>query len=64
MTAEQQAAYVNAQTACALIEMHAMEAQNRQDASVGRNPTYVQSDFLGLIEKYGLHHNAVVGTFT
>ncbi len=58
VTPEQQAAYVNAQTACALIEAAGMTAENKQREVCGHSMAYVEEDFLAVIEKYGIHHDA------
>lgn len=63
MTPEQAAAYVMAQAACALIEMASMQAQDRHWERQGAVSTYTDADYLALIEKYGIHHNAVSTTF-
>jgi hypothetical protein len=58
MTPEQQAAYINAQAACALAEIAAMQAAN-----ASRPGTHSASEFEDLIQKYGIHHNAVLSFF-
>jgi hypothetical protein len=63
MTEEQKAAYVNAQTACALIEMEGMKALNLERDRRGHSLAYTEEDFLKVIEKYGIHHNAVMKAF-
>ena len=44
----------------AQIEMEAMKAENKQREHLGQSMAYVDSDFASLIEKYGIHHNALV----
>lgn len=61
MTSQQGAAYINAQVACAMIEAMGMVAQNALCASKSLELPYRKSDFEALIEKYGIHHNAVHG---
>jgi len=61
MNNEGQAAYVSSQTACALIEMEGMKAENQNCAINNMPPQYVQRDFLSLLDKYQLYHNSVVG---
>ncbi len=63
MRKEQQAAYINAQAACALIEAMAMAAENNVREQRGESMAYDQVDFQNLIEKYGIHSNAVVSFF-
>jgi hypothetical protein len=60
MTPEQQAAYINSQAACALIEMAGMQAANAANLL---SPPYSQDDFNQILIKYGIFHNAVVGWF-
>lgn len=57
MTPEQNAAYVMAQSACALIEAMGMQADNQQHP---QDQPYTGQDFAALIERYGIHHNAVI----
>lgn len=59
MTPEQKAAYVNAQVACAMIEAMGMQAENMGRVHRGTAMAYNDEHFSALIEKYGLHHNAI-----
>jgi len=59
MTPEQKAAFVNSQVACALIEAMGMKAENQQRTHLGQSIAYGEEAFAALIEKYGIHHNAV-----
>ena len=63
MTPEQSAAYVYAQSVCALAEIEAMKALNMQRAACGHSMAYVEEAFLAVIDKYGISHNAVLTTF-
>lgn len=63
MTEEQNAAYVFSQATCALIEAMGMIAENAYRASNGEATAYRDEAFNALINKYGIHHNAVVTTF-
>ena len=63
MTPEQQAAYINAMAACATAEIAAMEAENKIREAQGDSPAYGSDAFVGLIEKYGIHHNAIFSFF-
>lgn len=69
MTPEQQAAFVASQTACALIEMEAMKAANVAFDARNRGPwdkampRHTETDFKALIDKYGIHHNAVITVY-
>lgn len=74
MTDEQKAAYVHAQSVCALAEIEGMRADNEQkkiDGESGLREGILHSyglpwskdDFEAVIEKYGIHSNAVGGFF-
>lgn len=63
MTHSQGAAYIAAMTECAAAERAGMEAQNKHNAELGISPLYCKSDFDALIDKYGIHHNAVMTVF-
>ena len=54
MTPEQQAAYIIAQSACALIEALGMFKSDVQ---------YTEKAFDDLIDKYGIHHNGIISFF-
>jgi len=58
----QSVAYVHAQVACALIELEAMKAANRERDICGDAPAYGEAAFMALQDKYGIHHNAVLTT--
>jgi hypothetical protein len=60
----QRAAYIISQAAYAQIEAMAMMAFNKlisEGGGTGRAYTY--EDFMNLQNKYGIHHNAVIGSF-
>jgi hypothetical protein len=40
------------------IEMNAMIAENKQREILGESMAYVDKDFMNLIEKYNIYHNA------
>jgi hypothetical protein len=63
MTDEQKVAYVNAMVACAQIEMAGMQAENQHRMNVGNAVAYGEEAFTAIIEKYGIHHNAVLTVF-
>ena len=63
MTPEQQAAYVFAQSVSALIEALGMIGENLDRARRNESPAWRNEEFNGLINKYGIHHNAVIGLF-
>lgn len=62
MTPEQQAAYIIAQAACAMIEVAGMQAEDRAWEKLGFNP-HGGEEYRAVIEKYGIHHNAVITLF-
>lgn len=63
MTPEQQAAFVIAQATCATADIVAMQAENAADIAAKARPTWTGADFRAVIERYGIHHNAVIGFF-
>lgn len=63
MTEEQKAAYVIAQSACAMILALGMEAENKHREHRGEAMAYGYSAFNALLEEYGIHHNAVLERF-
>lgn len=63
MNEQQTIAYIQAQTACALIEMAAMQADNDKRKVLGQSMSYGGSDFFGLLTKYPISHNAVLAEF-
>ena len=64
MTPEQEAAYVQANATAALIEAMGMMANNQNRLAQGISIQYGQSDFQALIEKYGIHHNAIMRLYS
>ena len=63
MTAEQKAAYIIAQAACANSEVAGMQAENQDRLANGLSIAYDEAAFAAVIERYGIHHNAVVTFF-
>lgn len=59
-TAEKRVAYINAQVACAMIELEAMKQANRDREAKGLSPAYDDAAFMQLQVSYGIHHNEVV----
>lgn len=41
----------------------AIAQMNERAEAVGKPPAYAYEDFVALIDKYGIHHNAVVSWF-
>ena len=60
MREESNAAYINAQVACALMRMNGMIAENQYCVFCGETPKYLEKDFLKVIEEEGIYHNATV----
>lgn len=54
------AAYVNSQVACAMIEAMGMQAENQNRERRGESIAYTEKSFNDLILKYGIGHNDVV----
>lgn len=63
MTEAQKAAYINAEAVSALIEAMGMHAENQQRAQRGEAMAYSDKAFFEIINKYGIHSNAVVAFF-
>ncbi len=63
MTPEQQAAYVFAQSVSALIEALGMISDNLDRARKDESQAWHNEEFNHLIEKYGIHHNAVLSIY-
>ena len=63
MTEEQKASYINAMVVCATAEIAGMQAANHSAAMAGGVPVYDAAAFEAIPNKYGIHHNAVVGFF-
>lgn len=52
--------YGISQAVSALIEAMGMVAENKHRLQHGNSQAYGEEAFFALIEKYGLHHNAVL----
>lgn len=63
MTPEQKAAYAISMAAQAMIEALGMVADNQQAIVTAADPPYRSWDFAKLIEKHGIHHNALITFF-
>ena len=63
MTEEQNLAYINSQTACAMIEAMGMQAQNEWRKCCNMEPEYKYQDFIDVYVRYGIDHNSVIGSF-
>lgn len=60
MNEEQRAAFLIAQTACAMIEAMAMASTNQQATVEPGLLPHTGDDFRALIDRYGIGHNAAV----
>lgn len=63
MTAAQSAAYVTAMSACMLVEMEGMRAENATRERRGEALAYGDDDFAKLLGRYGVDHAGVMKTF-
>lgn len=63
MTPDQAAAYVHANSVAATAEIEAMKAANKEREMRNMPLAYTDAEFLSLIDKYDLHHNAVISLF-
>ena len=63
MTPEQAAAYVQAQTACAMADIASMHAENRVREQQDHTHAYGAEDFLAIPDHYQISHNAVCELF-
>jgi hypothetical protein len=63
VTPEQKAAFVIAMAAQAMIEAIGMAADNQRAAAMKDPQPYLGYDFTVLIEKHGIHHNALITFF-
>lgn len=63
MTPEQKAAFVNAQVACAMAEIAAMQAHDRWQRAVGTDQFYTEEAYSAVPDKFGIGHNAVITFF-
>ncbi len=62
MTDEQKAAFLQSQSACAMIEAMGMQAENQRRIYRNESLAYDARAFIGLLERYGIHHNAALET--
>ena len=63
MTAEQKAAFIHAQAVCAMAEIAGMQAANQHRLSLGHSIAYDEDAFVGVPDRYGISHNAVLTLF-
>lgn len=63
MTPEQKAAFIIAQSACAMAEIAGMQAENESRIANGLTPAYTERDFIAVTERNVVGHNAVVQFF-
>ena len=60
MNGEQRIVYVRGIILQAEIEMQAMIAENKKRELAGESLAYTEKDFIGLIKKHGMYHNALI----
>ena len=60
MNENENAAYIHSQSSCAFIEALGMMSDNMALVAIGRQPVFRGEAFEHLINKYGIHHNAVL----
>jgi len=58
MLHEQEVLYFKMNLLQAEIEMNGMIAENKMREIQGNSPAYIEGDFLHLIDKYNIYHNA------
>lgn len=58
MTDEKEIMYFRMNMLQAEIEMNSMIAENKMREASGDSPAYTEKAFMGLIDKYRIHHNA------
>ena len=63
MTPEQRAAFINAQVACALIDLAGMQAENSARQQLGQAPAYQEDSFQVMMRRYLIGHNEVLAFF-
>lgn len=62
MTNEENLIFLKSQITCAIIELEAMKAENKQREIEGKSLAYDEESFLSLINKYGLGHNTIINS--
>lgn len=60
MTELEKVAYLQAQTACAIITALGMLSENLWKLKIGETSCYSEEAFTNLLTEFGLHHNAVI----
>jgi hypothetical protein len=58
----ERAAFLMSQVACAMAEIAGMQAENQHSMICGNGILYGEDAFAGVIEKYGIGHNAALTT--
>ena len=59
----QRAAFIFAQSVCALAEIQGMVALNDYRKALGQQVAYDDEDFFAVPDKYPINHNAVLSLF-
>lgn len=60
MHQEEKPAYIMAMAVCAMAEIAGMQAENQSRAQSGLPLIYGKAAFDDVIERHGIHHNAVL----
>lgn len=63
MTKEQKAAYIVAMAACVNAEIAAMQIENQINSDHGFPCRHDADDFRAVMDRYGIHRNAVLTLF-
>ena len=63
MTDEQKAAFIHAQTVCAMAEIAGMQAENTYREMRGETIAYAGGSFDEIADKFGISGNAVLTLF-
>jgi hypothetical protein len=59
-TPEEAAAYIQSQSACALIKAMGYQAENKACSLRNEYPKYGLDNFERLLDEHGIHHNTVM----
>ena len=63
MHQEEKPAYLMAMVVCAMADIAGMQAANQERIHRGESLAYPEEAFAAVADKYGIHHNAVLGLF-
>ena len=60
MDSPETVAYIQAQTACMLVELEGMRSENQLRERQGSSPAYGEKEFEAMMLRYGVHQNGVM----